>query len=91
MELQIDIFPLIYVIDGLILLYLRRRVSLYSLEDNIISSLGKRIFTGILCLTDVEINLGQMNWQLIFSRNLELAELTVRLLINRVWRFCKRK
>lgn len=50
MKLQIDIFPLIYVIDGLILLYLRRRVSLYSLEDNIISSLGKKDFYGYIML-----------------------------------------
>lgn len=45
---HIEVFPLIYVIDGVVLLYLRRRVTLYSLEDNIISSLGKKDLYGYI-------------------------------------------
>lgn len=45
---HIEVFPIIYVIDGLVLLYLRRRVTLYSLEDNIISSLGKKDIYGYI-------------------------------------------
>ena len=39
---NLETMPLIYVMDGWLLLYLSRRVSMYNLEDNIISSLGKQ-------------------------------------------------
>ena len=39
---NLETMPLTYVIDGLLLLYLSRRVSMYNLEDNIISSIGKQ-------------------------------------------------
>lgn len=39
---NLETTPLTYVIDGWILLYLSRRVSMYNLEDNIISSIGKQ-------------------------------------------------
>lgn len=39
---DLEVMPLIYVLDGWILLYLSRRVTLYSLEDNISSSLDKQ-------------------------------------------------
>ncbi|MBO5387085.1 MAG: HD domain-containing protein, partial [Lachnospiraceae bacterium] len=39
---SVEVTPLIFVIDGWFLLYLNRRVTVYSLEDNIISSLDKQ-------------------------------------------------
>lgn len=39
---DVEVTPVNYVIDGWILLYLNRRVTVYSLEDNIISSLDKQ-------------------------------------------------
>lgn len=39
---NLETMPLIYVIDGWMLLYLSRRVSMYNLEDNIVSSIGKQ-------------------------------------------------
>lgn len=39
---DMEVTPFTYIIDGFILLYLSRRVTVYSLEDNIISSLGKQ-------------------------------------------------
>lgn len=39
---DLEVMPLVYVIDGFMLLYLNRRVTVYSLEDNIISSLDKQ-------------------------------------------------
>jgi len=39
---DVEVTPIIFVIDGWILLYLNRRVTVYSLEDNIISSLDKQ-------------------------------------------------
>lgn len=39
---DLEVTPLTYVMDGWILLYLNRRVTMYSLEDNIISSLDKQ-------------------------------------------------
>ncbi len=39
---DLEVAPLTYVIDGWILLYLNRRVTMYSLEDNIISFLDKQ-------------------------------------------------
>lgn len=48
LELKIEITPLVYAIDGWILLYLNRRVTVYNLEDNIISSLGKQEHYGYI-------------------------------------------
>ena len=39
---DLEVTPLIYTIDGCLLLYLARRVNVYSLEDSIISSLDKQ-------------------------------------------------
>ncbi len=39
---NLETMPLIYVVDGWLLLYLSRRVSMYNLEDNIVSSIGKQ-------------------------------------------------
>ncbi len=39
---DMEVTPFAYILDGFILLYLSRRVTVYSLEDNIISSLGKQ-------------------------------------------------
>lgn len=39
---NLETMPLTYVIDGVLLLYLSRRVSMYNLEDNIVSSIGKQ-------------------------------------------------
>ena len=37
-----EIMPLMYVIDGWLILYMHRRATMYSIEDSIISSLGKQ-------------------------------------------------
>ena len=37
-----EILPLVYVVDGWIILYMYRRATMYSIEDNIITSLGKQ-------------------------------------------------
>ncbi len=37
-----EIMPLLYVVDGWIILYMHRRATMYSIEDSIISSLGKQ-------------------------------------------------
>ena len=39
---EVEVTTLIYVVDGLILIYLSRRVNVYSLEDNVISFLDKQ-------------------------------------------------
>ena len=39
---SLEMMPLTYVVDGWLLLYLSRRVSMYNLEDNIVSSIGKQ-------------------------------------------------
>lgn len=39
---DVEVTPVNYVIDGWFLLYLNRRVTMYSLEDNIISSIDKQ-------------------------------------------------
>ncbi len=41
-NVPVELTPVMYVLDGWILLYLCKRVAMYSLEDNIISSLGKQ-------------------------------------------------
>lgn len=41
-KVPVELTPVMYVIDGWILLYLCKRVAMYSLEDNIVSSLGKQ-------------------------------------------------
>lgn len=38
----VEIMPLMYVIDGWLILYMHRRATMYSIEDSIISSLGKQ-------------------------------------------------
>ncbi|MBE5881418.1 MAG: HD domain-containing protein [Lachnospiraceae bacterium] len=45
---KLEMMPLIYVVDGWLLLYLSRRVSMYNLEDNIISSIGKQDIYGYI-------------------------------------------
>lgn len=39
---EVEIMPLMYVIDGWLILYMHRRATMYSIEDSIISSLGKQ-------------------------------------------------
>ena len=39
---QIEIMPLMYVLDGWFLLYLQRHVMMYNLEDSINSSIGEK-------------------------------------------------
>lgn len=43
-----EVTPLIYILDGWILLYLNRRVNVYNLEDNIVSSLDKQAHYGYI-------------------------------------------
>ncbi len=38
----IEIMPLVFVVDGWLILYMHRRATMYSIEDSIISSLGKQ-------------------------------------------------
>jgi len=38
----VEIMPLMYVIDGWLILYMHRRATMYGIEDSIISSLGKQ-------------------------------------------------
>ncbi len=45
---DLEVTPLTYIIDGWILLYLNRRATVYSLEDNITSSLGKQDLYGYI-------------------------------------------
>ena len=45
---NVEVTPVNYVIDGWFLLYLNRRVTVYSLEDNIISSLDKQEHYGYI-------------------------------------------
>lgn len=42
MDSAFEIMPLLYVVDGWIILYMHRRATMYSIEDSIISSLGKQ-------------------------------------------------
>ena len=42
MNTALEIMPVLYVVDGWILLYMYRRATMYSIEDSIISSLGKQ-------------------------------------------------
>lgn len=39
---KFELIPLIYAIDGFVLVYLARRISLYSIEDNVAESLAKQ-------------------------------------------------
>ncbi len=55
MDAAFEIMPLLYVVDGWILLYMNRRVTMYSIEDNIISSLGKQDAYGYI-LFDKRMN-----------------------------------
>lgn len=45
---DLEVTPLTYIIDGWILLYLNRRATVYSLEDNITSSIGKQDLYGYI-------------------------------------------
>lgn len=45
---NLEMMPLIYVVDGWLLLYLSRRVSMYNLEENVISSIGKQDVYGYI-------------------------------------------
>lgn len=42
MDSSFEIMPLLYVVDGWIIMYMHRRATMYSIEDSIISSLGKQ-------------------------------------------------
>lgn len=45
-----EVMPLLYVVDGWIFLYIHRRITMYSIEDSIISSLGKQNTYGYILL-----------------------------------------
>lgn len=55
---DLEVLPLIYVVDGWILLYLSRRVNVYSLEDNIISFLNKQSTYGYIMFDNAYNYLG---------------------------------
>lgn len=55
---DMEVLPLIYVIDGWILLYLSRRVNVYNLEDNIISFLDKQSTYGYIMFDNARNYLG---------------------------------
>lgn len=50
-----EVMPLLYVVDGWIILYVYRRATMYSIEDSIISSLGKQDAYGYI-LFDLHMN-----------------------------------
>lgn len=56
-----EIMPVMYVLDGWILLYLHRRAMLYNIEDCIVSSLGKQDTYGYVVFDDHENYLGCNN------------------------------
>lgn len=45
---SVEIIPLMYVIDGWILLYLHHRAVMYNIEDSIVSTLGKQEYYGYI-------------------------------------------
>lgn len=55
---DLEVLPLVYVIDGWIFLYLSRRVNVYSLEDNIISFLDKQSTYGYIMFDNARNYLG---------------------------------
>ena len=55
---DLEVLPLIYVIDEWILMYLSRRVNVYSLEDNIISFLDKQDTYGYIMFDNQRNYLG---------------------------------
>lgn len=55
---NLEITPFTYIIDGWIFLYLTRRIALYSLEDNIISSLEKQNTYGYIMFDNKRNYLG---------------------------------
>lgn len=48
MNTALEIMPLMYVVDGWIILYMHRRATMYSIKDSIVSSLGKQDMYGYI-------------------------------------------
>lgn len=56
----IEIMPLVFVVDGWLILYMHRRATMYSIEDSIISSLGKQDTYGYIMFDRKRITLAVM-------------------------------
>lgn len=72
---DLEVTPLTYIIDGWILLYLNRRVTVYSLEDNIISSLDKQDDYGYIMFDNHRNYLGANHLAIDILPELELCKI----------------
>ncbi len=72
---DLEVTPLTYIIDGWILLYLNRRVTVYSLEDNIISSLDKQNDYGYIMFDNHRNYLGANQLAIGILPELELCKI----------------
>lgn len=70
-----EITPLIYIFDGWILLYLNRRVNLYTFEDNIISALSKQDDYGYIMFDNHRNYLGANSLAVNILPELELCKI----------------
>ena len=72
---DLEVTPVTFVIDGWILLYLNRRVTIYSLEDNIISSLDKQDDYGYIMFDSKRNYLGANQLAVSILPELELCKI----------------
>ena len=70
----LEVTPLTYAIDGLILLYLNRRVTVYNLEDNISSCLDKQNHYGYIMFDERYNYLGANNLAVSILPELKLCK-----------------
>lgn len=82
-----EITPLIYIFDGWILLYLNRRVNVYTLEDNIISALGKQDDYGYIMFDNHRNYLGANSLAINILPELELCKIDRPLIKHEALKF----
>lgn len=84
---DLEVTPITYVIDGWILLYLNRRVTMYSLEDSIISSLDKQDDYGYIMFDNHRNYLGANQLALKIFPELEQCKIDRPISNNDLYKF----
>lgn len=71
---HVEVTPLVYVVDGWIFLYINRRVTLYNVEENIMSSLKKQYSYGYVMFDNNRNYLGSNTVAMELIPELELCK-----------------